>query len=244
MSTISKPPMELVAGFLPLLDCALLVAAREKGFARAQGVELHLLRDLSWAAVRDRLAIGGLDAAQTPAPLPIATSLGLGSLKVDMIAPMALGLGGNAITVGWTVSNTGVPTQAGVNWIEGLVCPGMSTPSLIHWYVGVVPSDFTETLRMALLPSVTVGESGSAVMMGAPAMTLMVSDTLRLWPLVVANSHPMTVMTLGPTVATLGVPLRVPSTLLSKTIPVGRGVNGSTEYDCAGPYSALLIWIW
>ncbi len=99
MSIISKAPLELVAGFLPLLDCALLVAAREKGFAHDQGIELNLLRDLSWAAVRDRLAIGGLDAAQTPAPLPIATSLGLGSLKVDMIAPMALGLGGNAITV-------------------------------------------------------------------------------------------------------------------------------------------------
>ena len=99
MSIISKAPLELVAGFLPLLDCALLVAAREKGFAHDQGIELNLLRDLSWAAVRDRLAIGGLDAAQTPAPLPIATRLGLGSLKVDMIAPMALGLGGNAITV-------------------------------------------------------------------------------------------------------------------------------------------------
>lgn len=105
MSTISKAPLELVAGFLPLLDCALLVAAREKGFARAQGIELHLLRDLSWAAVRDRLAIGGLDAAQTPAPLPIATSLGLGSLKVDMIAPMALGLGGNAITISNAIAN-------------------------------------------------------------------------------------------------------------------------------------------
>jgi ABC-type nitrate/sulfonate/bicarbonate transport system substrate-binding protein len=105
MTNISKAPLELVAGFLPLLDCALLVAAREKGFAQAEGVELNLLRDLSWAAVRDRLAIGGLDAAQTPAPLPIATSLGLGSLKVDMIAPMALGLGGNAITVSNTIAN-------------------------------------------------------------------------------------------------------------------------------------------
>lgn len=106
MNNISKAPLELVAGFLPLLDCALLVVAREKGFARAQGLELHLLRDLSWAAVRDRLAIGGLDAAQTPAPLPIATSLGLGSLKVDMIAPMALGLGGNAVTVSNAIADS------------------------------------------------------------------------------------------------------------------------------------------
>ncbi len=95
----ARAPFELVAGFLPLLDCALLAAARDKGFAQAEGLDLRLLRDISWAAVRDRLAIGGVDAAQTPAPLSIAASLGLGPLKVDMEAPMALGLGGNAVTV-------------------------------------------------------------------------------------------------------------------------------------------------
>lgn len=96
---MSSAPIDVAAGFLPLLDCALLVAAREKGFARAQGLDLHLVREQSWAAVRDRLAIGAIHAAQMPAPLPIATTLGLGSLALDMIAPMALGLGGNAITL-------------------------------------------------------------------------------------------------------------------------------------------------
>ncbi len=118
---ISSAPIDVAAGFLPLLDCALLVVAREKGFAQAQGLELHLVREQSWAAVRDRLAIGGIHAAQMPAPLPIATTLGLGSLAVDMIAPMALGLGGNAITVSTALADAmsrhatldGDPTQAG-----------------------------------------------------------------------------------------------------------------------------------
>ncbi|MDB5570003.1 MAG: putative nitrate transporter component, nrtA [Hyphomicrobiales bacterium] len=99
MTSLHNAPKEIAAGFLPLLDCALLVVAREKGFARAEGLDLHLVREQSWASVRDRLAIGGIHAAQLPAPLPIATTLGLGSLAVDMIAPMALGSGGNAITV-------------------------------------------------------------------------------------------------------------------------------------------------
>ena len=97
--SLARASTELVAGFLPLLDCALLVVAREKGFARAHGLDLRLMRDVSWAAVRDRLAIGGVDAAQTPAPLPIAATLGLGPLQVEMAAPMALGQGGNAVTV-------------------------------------------------------------------------------------------------------------------------------------------------
>ena len=43
--------------FEPLLDSALLVAAEAKGFAAAEGVELALLRETSWANIRDRLAV-------------------------------------------------------------------------------------------------------------------------------------------------------------------------------------------
>ena len=46
----------ITAGFMPLLDSALLVAAKEMGFAVAEGVELTLIRETSWANIRDRLA--------------------------------------------------------------------------------------------------------------------------------------------------------------------------------------------
>ncbi len=86
-------------GFIPLLDCAVLVAAREKGFAARHGLELELVREAAWAAIRDKVAYGVLDAAQMLAGIPIAASLGIGRMDTPMIAPMALGLGGNAITV-------------------------------------------------------------------------------------------------------------------------------------------------
>jgi two-component system, oxyanion-binding sensor len=89
----------VTAGFLPLLDAAILIAAKEKGFAEEQGIDLHLVRDSSWANIRDRVSVGQFDVAQMLAPLPIAQNLGLSPLSVDMIAPFALGLGGNAITV-------------------------------------------------------------------------------------------------------------------------------------------------
>ena len=38
----------ITAGFMPLLDSALLVAAKEMGFAVAEGVELTLIRETSW----------------------------------------------------------------------------------------------------------------------------------------------------------------------------------------------------
>ena len=87
------------AGFLPLLDSAILVAAREKGFAKAEGIDLQLSREISWANIRDRLSVGQLDVAHMLAPLPVAQNLGLSPLKSRIIVPFALGLGGNAISV-------------------------------------------------------------------------------------------------------------------------------------------------
>jgi len=87
------------AGFIPLVDCAVLVAAREKGFAAGLGLDLQLFKEVSWANIRDRINVGQFDVAQMLAGMPIAQNLGIGHVKVPTIAPMALGVGGNAISV-------------------------------------------------------------------------------------------------------------------------------------------------
>jgi two-component system, oxyanion-binding sensor len=91
--------IKVKAGFLPLVDVALLVVAKEQGFAEACDVDLILVKESSWANVRDRLSVGQFDCAHMLAPLPIAQNLGLTPLPEKMIVPFALGLGGNAITV-------------------------------------------------------------------------------------------------------------------------------------------------
>jgi NitT/TauT family transport system ATP-binding protein len=90
---------DLTVGFMPLLDCALLVVAHEVGMARQQGLSLRLLRESSWANIRDRLAIGHFDAAHMLAPMVVAANCGAGHLDTPLAAPVALGSGGNAITV-------------------------------------------------------------------------------------------------------------------------------------------------
>ncbi len=85
----------VAADFLPLLDSALLVVAREKGFASAEGLDLVQVRETSWANIRDRLAVRHLEAAHMLAPMPIACNLGLTPLAAPTWAPMAMGLGGN-----------------------------------------------------------------------------------------------------------------------------------------------------
>ena len=74
--------MKIIAvGFIPLLDCASLVVAAERGFAAEEGLELTLVRETSWANIRDRLIVGHFDAAHMLGPMTVASTLGIGHVK-------------------------------------------------------------------------------------------------------------------------------------------------------------------
>jgi ABC-type nitrate/sulfonate/bicarbonate transport system substrate-binding protein len=93
----------VTAGFIPLVDASVLIAAAEFGFARREGIALTLVRDVSWANIRDRLAFRQFDVAHMLSPMPVASMLGLGSNPSPSITPFSLGKGGNAITLSATL---------------------------------------------------------------------------------------------------------------------------------------------
>ncbi len=72
---------------------------RKWAWRASRGSTLRLLRESSWANIRDRVAIGHFDAAHMLAPMVVAESVGAGHLDTPFMTPMALGSGGNAITV-------------------------------------------------------------------------------------------------------------------------------------------------
>ncbi len=86
-------------GFIPLVDCALLAIAKEKGFAQNEGIDLQLYKEVSWANIRDKVYLGYLDGAQMLAGMPIAANMGLMQTACKIVAPFVLGRNGNAITV-------------------------------------------------------------------------------------------------------------------------------------------------
>ncbi|MBN9084912.1 MAG: nitrate transporter [Rhizobiales bacterium 62-17] len=86
-------------GYIPLVDAAALLVAADCGFAQAEGLEIELAREVSWSNVRDKLNLGLFDAAHLISPLVIASSLGLGHIRVPIITPFNLALNGNAITI-------------------------------------------------------------------------------------------------------------------------------------------------
>ncbi len=91
--------MSLRIGFIPLMDETALIVAVDKGFTAAEGLAVELIREVSWSNVRDKLNLGLFDAAHLLGPVAVASSLGLGHVRVPLLAPFNLGVNGNAITI-------------------------------------------------------------------------------------------------------------------------------------------------
>lgn len=87
-------------GFIPLIDCAPFVIAHEKGFFIQEGVEVVLSKEASWASIRDKVAFNLLDGAHMLASMPIAASLGIGTIKTAMQTSFTVSHNGNGITIG------------------------------------------------------------------------------------------------------------------------------------------------
>lgn len=125
----ASPELErLTLGFVPLLDAALLIVAREQGCFAAQGLEVSLSRENAWSTLRDKVAAGLLDGAQMLAPMPLAMSLGLGRAPCETLAPTLLSRNGNTITLSTSLcqaSGAALATDPGTSalalgdWLRG-----------------------------------------------------------------------------------------------------------------------------
>lgn len=90
---------QITIGFARLSDCALLSAAKERGFFEKYGLDVTLKRYTSWAAMRDGLAHKVIDAANLLSPMVVASAAGLGPYPKAFTTGFAFNLNGNAITV-------------------------------------------------------------------------------------------------------------------------------------------------
>jgi ABC-type nitrate/sulfonate/bicarbonate transport system substrate-binding protein len=86
-------------GFVALSDAAPLAAAKILEFGHSHGLTLELCRQSSWAAVRDKLLSGEIDAAHALYGLVYGVQLGIGGPQGDMAVLMVLNRNGQAITL-------------------------------------------------------------------------------------------------------------------------------------------------
>jgi nitrate/nitrite transport system substrate-binding protein len=87
-------------GMIALTDCSPIVIAHEKGFFKKYGINSTVTKGANWAAIRDNLSTGSIQATHMLIGMPLASTMGLlGSPKKPMIIPWLLNRNGQAITL-------------------------------------------------------------------------------------------------------------------------------------------------
>ncbi len=91
---------DIKLGIIALTDCSSIVVAHEKGLFKKYGINSTVSKGASWAAIRDSLGNGDLQATHMLIGMPIASTMGLGGApKKPMIIPWLLNRNGQAITL-------------------------------------------------------------------------------------------------------------------------------------------------
>src|SRR3989475_4776703 len=98
---------EVKVGFIPLTDCASVVIASVMEFDKKYGIKIVPSKEASWAAVRDKLVNGELDAAHVLYGLVYGVQMGIGGPKKDMAILMNLNHNGPAITLSSKLNEKG-----------------------------------------------------------------------------------------------------------------------------------------
>src|SRR5437868_4361555 len=106
---------EVKIGFIPLTDCSSVVMAAVMEFDKKYGIKIVPSKEASWAAVRDKLVNGELDAAHVLYGLIYGVQMGVGGPKKDMNILMNLNHNGQAFTLSRKLYEKGVQDGASLS---------------------------------------------------------------------------------------------------------------------------------
>jgi len=81
---------DLQLGYIPLLDCVALLWAKQRGFFAENGLNVQLVKEASWASLRDRLAFGLLDATHCLSAMLPAAAIGADQIGIPLQTPLVL----------------------------------------------------------------------------------------------------------------------------------------------------------
>lgn len=187
----------LDVGFIPLVDAAPLIVAREMGFAAQERLDLVLHRASNWSMLRDLLDLGRVDAAHMLSPMPVARALGLGGAGPLVETLMVLSMNGQVIGVSpaladqmrasGTVFDLGDATAQALRAARpdhlrlGVPFPFSMHAELLDYWLGpqvtlttVPPPDMAAAMRAGEIEAFCVGEpwGSQAVDLGAAELIL------------------------------------------------------------------------
>ena len=160
-------------GHVALTDAVPLLVAEELGMFAAAGLRVALSTETSWAAVRDKIAFGGMDAAQMLGPMPIALACGLGGVRKRLTIGAGLGMNGNRLVLSAALLRhlpgeaRPLPPQAFARIVRGLptvlrlavVFPFSSHNYLLRHWLALGGLDPDRDLRLVVVPPARMVEA-------------------------------------------------------------------------------------
>jgi nitrate/nitrite transport system substrate-binding protein len=90
---------DVTIGFIPITCGTPIIMAEPLGFYSKHGLNAKVKRAAGWAMIRDWAVNGETDASHFLSPMPLAFTLGAGSLPVPFYMPAVENINGQAITL-------------------------------------------------------------------------------------------------------------------------------------------------
>ena len=108
---VGKPEKsDVTIGFIPITCGTPIIMAEPLGFYKKHGLNASVKRAAGWAMIRDWSINKETDAAHMLTPMPLAITLGAGSIATPMYMPAVENINGQAITL--HLKHKGVKTAA------------------------------------------------------------------------------------------------------------------------------------
>jgi ABC-type nitrate/sulfonate/bicarbonate transport system substrate-binding protein len=149
-------------GFVPLVDCALLAIAQERGFFARQHVDVELRKAQSWAQVGEKLQSRELDAAHLLLTVPIHAALEASGDGPPYPFAFTLSRNGNGIILANALWNDGVRDGAGLaTWLAarpgrtlrlGVVFPRGTQEYFLRAWLSRGSLSIGERIHLSIIP--------------------------------------------------------------------------------------------
>ncbi len=102
---------DLNIGFVPITCATPIIMAQPMGFYERYGLNAQVIKTAGWAVARDKSLSGEYDASHMLTPMPLAMTLGAGSVAEPYIMPAVENINGQAIVLSNEHLDKRDPTQ-------------------------------------------------------------------------------------------------------------------------------------
>jgi len=162
----------LNVGFVPTMDCATLIAAKELGLFADHELDVCLSREVGWATIREKLLHEELDAVAAHASVLFSIHCGIGVVPRPCLTGLILSCRGSAITLSnelWELGARDAATTGAIirnrkgtrSFVFGVVLELSTQHHLLRqWFLSAGVDSETD-VHIVVIPSALIYENFS-----------------------------------------------------------------------------------